>query len=83
MVAVVILVVQMEKLRLKVTPGSSKAVIQVTGSEVTELNCLPRAIFPLGSALDPTPQPPRAWQEAGQGSQAAGAMGGAHRLLPP
>lgn len=58
MVAVVILVVQMEKLRLKVTPGSSKAVIQVTGSEVTELNCLPRAIFPLGSALDPTPQPP-------------------------
>ena len=82
MVAVVILVVQMEKLRLKVTPGSSKAVIQVTGSEVTELNCLPRGIFPLGSALDPPPTP-RAWQEAGQGSQAAGAMGGAHRLLPP
>lgn len=57
----------MGKLRLQVTPGSGKAVIQ--GSE---LSCLPRGTFPLGQALALHSRP-CAWQEAGLGSQAAGA----------
>lgn len=70
MVAVGIHIVQMEKLEACYSPGSGKALMQASGSRVTELICLPKDAFHWA-------EPCRPWvrQEAGQGSQAAEATG--------